>query len=98
MTRDEIIEITDKQSGGALSKVLDELEYCGFIRKYNGFGKKSKQTIYQLIDNYTLFYFKFIQQNENNDEHFGQPQSILQCIVLGADWLLNAYVWHMYNK
>ena len=70
MTREEIIVATDKYSNGALSKVLDELEYCGFIRKYNGFGKKSKQAIYQLIDNYTLFYFKFIRQNENNDEHF----------------------------
>ena len=70
MTREEIIAATDKYSNGALSKVLDELEYCGFIRKYNGFGKKSKQAIYQLIDNYTLFYFKFIRQNENNDEHF----------------------------
>lgn len=70
MTREEIIAATDKYSNGALSKVLDELEYCGFIRKYNGFDKKGKQAIYQLIDNYTLFYFKFIQQNENNDEHF----------------------------
>ena len=70
MTREEIIAATDKYSNGALSKVLDELEYCGFIRKYNVFDKKSKQAIYQLIDNYTLFYFKFIQQNENNDEHF----------------------------
>lgn len=70
MTREEIIAATDMYSSGSLSKVLDELEYCGFIRKYNGFEKKSKQAIYQLIDNYTLFYFKFIQQNENNDEHF----------------------------
>lgn len=70
MTREEIIAATDMYSSGTLSKVLDELEYCGFIRKYNGFDKKSKQAVYQLIDNYTLFYFKFIQQNENNDEHF----------------------------
>ena len=70
MTREEIIAATDMYSSGTLSKVLDELVYCGFIRKYNGFDKKSKQAIYQLIDNYTLFYFKFIQQNENNDEHF----------------------------
>ena len=70
MTRDEILDAIHVQSGGTLSKVLDELEYCGFVRKYNGYGKKSKQAIYQLIDNYTLFYFKFIQRNENNDEHF----------------------------
>ena len=70
MTREEILAATCLQSNGALSKVLDELEYCGFVRKYNGYGKKSKQAIYQLIDNYTLFYFKFIRQNHNNDEHF----------------------------
>lgn len=70
MTREEILKAIGKQSNGALSKVLDELEYCGFVRKYNGYGKKIKQTIFQLIDNYTLFYFKFIQQNHNNDEHF----------------------------
>ena len=70
MTREEITAAIDKNSGGALSKVLAELEYCGFIRKYNGYGKKNKQAVYQLIDNYTLFYFKFIERNENNDEHF----------------------------
>lgn len=70
LTREEILNDTDQQSNGALSKVLEELEYCGFIRKYTGYGKKTKQAIYQLIDNYTLFYFKFIQNNENNEEHF----------------------------
>jgi hypothetical protein len=70
MTREEIMAAIDKPSNGALSKVLDELEYCGFIREYSGYGKKTKQAIYQLVDNYTLFYFKFIQQNKNNDEHF----------------------------
>ena len=70
MTREEIIRAIDKPSNGALSKVLDELEYCGFIRKYSGYGKKTKEAIYQLVDNYTLFYFKFIRQNKNNDEHF----------------------------
>ena len=70
MTREELLSLVGKQSGGALSKVLDELVCCGFIRKYSGYGKKSKQAIYQLIDNYTLFYFRFIRHNENNDEHF----------------------------
>ncbi len=70
MTREDIITAIGKPSNGALSKVLDELEYCGLIRKYSGYGKKTKQAIYQLVDNYTLFYFKFIRQNKNNDEHF----------------------------
>ena len=47
MTREEIITTIDKPSNGALSKVLDELEYCGFIRKYSSYGKKTKLAIYQ---------------------------------------------------
>lgn len=70
MTREEIIVQTNMADSGTLTKVLKELEWCGFIRKYNILGKKVKSAIYQLIDNYTLFYFRFIKQNENNDEHF----------------------------
>ena len=70
MTREEIIDAIDKPSNGTLSKILDELEYCGFIRRYNNYGNRKKQSVYQLIDNYTLFYFKFIRQNTNNDENF----------------------------
>ena len=70
MTRDEIIYSGAGSNNGQLSKVLKELEQCGFIRQYNSLGKKKKESIYQLMDNYTLFYFKFCQSNYNNDEHF----------------------------
>ena len=70
MTRDEIIYCGAGSNNGQLSKVLKELEQCGFIRRYNSLGKKKKESIYQLMDNYTLFYFKFCQSNYNNDEHF----------------------------
>lgn len=70
MTREEIISQTSMSDSGTLTKILKELEWCGFIRKYNVLGKKVKSAIYQLIDNYTLFYFRFIKQNENNDENF----------------------------
>lgn len=69
MTREELISngLTDN---GMLSKALDELECCGFIRHYNKMGNKVKSAVYQLIDNFSLFYFKFIQSNNNNDSHF----------------------------
>ena len=31
---------------------------------------KNKNALYQLIDSYTLFYYRFIQQNQQGDEHF----------------------------
>lgn len=58
-SRDELINKTKISSSGDFSKKLLELENCGFIRSYVPFGYKQKNTVYQLIDNYTLFYFKF---------------------------------------
>ncbi len=37
MTREEIIAATKLSDGGGLSKTLEELEQCGFIRRYNAF-------------------------------------------------------------
>ena len=70
LSRDEISQLTQISSGGELSKLLNELEWCGFIRKYNGFGKQAKDALYQLIDNFTIFYFQYIKGNNNNDSHY----------------------------
>jgi len=70
LTRQELIEKYKFVDNGDLSTWLEELQECGFIRRYTSFGKKKKDTLYQLIDNYTLFHFKFILKNENDDEHF----------------------------
>jgi len=70
LSRNEIVEITKILSGGGLTEVLKNLEYCGFIRSYNSFDKKKRNVLYQLIDPFTLFYFHFIEKNEYNDEQF----------------------------
>lgn len=70
LSRDEISKLTKIRTGGELSRLLNELEWCGFIRKYNCIGKQSKDALYQLIDNFTLFYFQYIQGNKNNDNNF----------------------------
>jgi hypothetical protein len=48
--------------GGTLTSMLRDLEQCSFIRAYNSIGKSKKDTIYQLVDNFTLFYFRFMEQ------------------------------------
>lgn len=70
MTRSEIVEVLGQDHGGTLSTVLSELEQCGFIRTYYSIGKSKKDALYQLIDHFTLFHFKFIRENRNHDEHF----------------------------
>lgn len=69
-SREEIVNGIRIKDGGKLSVILEDLENCGFIRKYNRIGTKNKYAIYQLIDNFTIFYYKFLYANENNDPAF----------------------------
>ena len=78
ITRDEISDKTKISSSGDLTHKLRELENCGFIRKYIPYGYKEKNSIYQLMDNYTLFYHKFIKDVESGENywsnHVNSPQ------------------------
>lgn len=70
MNRAEIVQESRLPENGKLTEVLEDLESCGFIRRYNHIGMKTKGAIFQLTDCYTLFYFQFIADNPVNDEHF----------------------------
>ena len=74
ITREDICKKTGMTSSGDLTKKLKELENCGFIRKYTPFGAENKNALYQLVDNYTLFYHRFIQ-NSSHDENFWKSAS-----------------------
>ena len=73
MTREELILASGIPNSGNLSKKLEELESCGFIRKYTSYGKKSKNAVYQLIDHFTLFYYQFMEKGVT-DSHFWSGQ------------------------
>ncbi|MCX6204809.1 MAG: ATP-binding protein [Bacteroidetes bacterium] len=60
LSRKEIISGSGMQSGGWMSKVLKELEESGFITSYIPFGKVTRDLIYRLTDEYSLFYLRFI--------------------------------------
>ncbi|MBK8505744.1 MAG: AAA family ATPase [Saprospiraceae bacterium] len=70
LNRTEVIQFSKLPDGGGLTRILDELEESSFIRRYKGFGKKQKESLYQLIDNYSLFYLRFIKKVDEDDEHF----------------------------
>lgn len=73
MTREELIEASGIPNSGDLTAKLEELESCGFIRKYYAFGMKKKNAVYQLMDCFTLFHFQFLK-DAATDEHFWSNQ------------------------
>ena len=58
-SRTEIKDGLKYKDGGSLTRKLDELEHCGFIRKYSSLG--NTRNIYQLVDFFSLFYFQFVK-------------------------------------
>lgn len=69
LTRDEIITLSGLPNAGSTSRLINELEESGFIRKYTPFGKKSRNSLYQLVDFYTHFYLKFIEGTQPMDSN-----------------------------
>ncbi len=63
LNRNEIIKTCKLQSGGSTTSLLEELSAGGFITAYIPFGKKIKDAIYKITDEYSLFYVKFMEPN-----------------------------------
>lgn len=68
MTRAELIRATGLTSNGQISTMLENLCECGFIRRYSQLFNRKKDAVYQLMDNFTLFYFAFMADRANLDE------------------------------
>ena len=74
LSRDEILRATKLDNNGHFTNILHDLIDCDFIRCYQSYGNKSKLGIYQLIDPFSLFYYKFIKKNGGIDKPFWQYQ------------------------
>lgn len=70
MTRNELINKGKFVDNGSFGQMLKDLESCGFIRSYNILGKEKKDSIYQLLDPFTIFYYEFISDNTRKDASF----------------------------
>jgi len=53
---------------GKLTEILETLESSGFIRSYRSFGAKKKNSIYQLIDPFSLFHFRFLDSGTSDSQ------------------------------
>lgn len=66
----DIKKATGLKSGGSFTNTLLELEESRFIRSYERIDTASKYTLYQLIDNYSLFYHKFLDGKSNRAKNY----------------------------
>lgn len=84
MIREELVSELKIKDCGNMTRWLEDLENCGFIRRYSMPGSKTKNSVFQLIDNFTLFHFKFLVDKKRVDDDFW---SKIQISPLYSNWV-----------
>ena len=75
LTRGEIAASSGLSNSGTLTRQLRELEQCGFVRRYRMGDNRVRDSIYQLVDNFTLFHFRFMRGRGDGDHRFWSSSS-----------------------
>lgn len=75
LTRYQLVEHSKIGNGGSFSRILEQLIDCGFVKALNPFGKKTKDTVFRIIDFYSIFYMKFINGNVSDRTNVWQSLS-----------------------
>jgi len=78
MTRDELIKKSKVSAGGPFTRTIQDLIQSGFVSENIPFGRNKRGVVYRLIDEYTVFYFKFIKGNEKKETAIWQQISNTQ--------------------
>lgn len=70
LTRKELLELSKLPNNGDFSKAIADLESSNFIRVYQEYGKKKKDSLIQIIDNFIVFYFQVVKPHKNIENYY----------------------------
>jgi len=70
LRREEILDIGNLQSNGHLTLALNDLEQSDFISKNHDTIKRKSGVYFFLTDPFTLFYLRYMKNNETEDEYY----------------------------
>ncbi len=90
LTRNDIIKKTNLNTGGGMSILLNELLESGFVTEIKAQYHKTKNNIYRLTDEYSLFYLKFIEPN--------LPTNKLTWIRLSKEPIYNSWCGYAFEN
>ncbi len=66
LTRNQLLAATGIASGGGFSVLLNELVACGFVKIIHPINKIKEDLLYRLVDEYSIFYYKFLINKKAN--------------------------------
>jgi hypothetical protein len=86
LTRSEIVQLSRIPDGGGTSTIMEELLHSGFISVSQPFGKKKKEALYRLTDEFSHFYLQFMENNRNEGVGTWQQLSKTQAYISWAGY------------
>ncbi|MDR0518636.1 MAG: ATP-binding protein [Clostridiales Family XIII bacterium] len=70
LSRQEIVKFSKLPNGGSLTRILEDLIACGFVRVYRAFGRDRRGSLYQLIDGFSRFHIRFSKKRDSYSNKF----------------------------
>ena len=86
ISKNDLVKICNLSSGGRASGRLKDLEEAGFITSFIPYGHKERGIYYKIIDEYTLFYFHWIDPNKTGFLKITNRRNAWQHIAQSPDW------------
>jgi len=65
LTRNELLRTANLRSGGGTTALVEELEASGFLLRTSQFGLATKDAVFRLADEYSLFYLTWIERERS---------------------------------
>ena len=78
LTRKELLSKSKVEAGGPFTRAMKDLILSGFVEEQIPYGKKKRGATYRLIDEYSIFYHRFIASNKKLTKGLWQQLSAKQ--------------------
>ncbi|MCB1116559.1 MAG: AAA family ATPase [Chlamydiia bacterium] len=74
LQQSEIVKLLSKKISGHISDTLSDLEASGFVQFIPFYGRKKRDGLYRLVDEYSLFYLTWIDNHEKLVQFHRSPK------------------------
>lgn len=65
ISRQNLLDKCNLKQTGFTTNILNELIETGFVNQFRPFGKKERNSLFRISDEYSLFYLKYIKAHKN---------------------------------
>lgn len=90
ITRADLLKKIGKKASGSYQRALEELIISDFVAEQIPFGKRKRGVLYRLIDEYSVFYHRFIQPNPKYTVGMWQQLANSQAYKIWAGYAFEA--------